>query len=324
MSIEMLHGLSALALDPDALGAQPVVLGGITNGDVQGQPQVTCEATTGSAWPEFVATVAVNPIANFQTYSLATLGAALGLQGLSMYTNNNDGCFFYGVQRQHGGVNKSGSNHMAFRALDGIIYFSKFACDHQGNVVSTVNMIPTSANGTTDPLVMLETQPLPTIAQDNQRFTLGPVTLQYASNTAVVLKQNSNFSLDLGVKAVVQGSDSDLYPSFVYLQFMPVLTFTTSDVRLLKSAGIPLNGAQINYVGSRIYLRKRSSLTSTKFVADDTAEHIEITPREGMAAHENIFSCQQDGDASATVSIKLVGDRTNFPLSWDLTATLPS
>jgi hypothetical protein len=327
MSIEKLHGLSALSLFPDELQAA-VVIGGLTNVDAQSQVQVTCEATTGSAWPEFVATIAANPIANFQSYSLATLGTALGLQGLSMFTNQegqdpNPGCKFFGVQRQHGGVNKSGSYHQCYKAIDGVIYFSKLACDHQGNVLTTINMMPTIPDGKSDPLTLLEDQALPTIAQDNERFTMGPVTLQYANGSPLVLKQNSNFSLDLGVRAVVTGSDSDVFPSHVYLKFMPVLTFTTSDVRLLKSAGIPLTGMPLNYVGSRVYLRKRSGTSSTKFVADDTAEHIEITPREGLAHHDNIFSAQQDGDGSATISIKLVGDRTNFPLTWDLTATLP-
>src|SRR5207253_2108421 len=129
--------------------------------------------TTGSAWAEFVAIHGISPVGTFDTYATQSAGEALGLTGLSLYVDLADqsvspGTKFFLALKKHGGISYGNGSHLAFRCLDGIMYMDKMGVDHQGNVVTSCTWHMTSADGTTNPLTMLEQQNLPTIPRDNE------------------------------------------------------------------------------------------------------------------------------------------------------------
>lgn len=322
------HKLSAISIFPDALQAA-AVLTGITNVNLNPQINTVAEATTGSAWAEFVAIHGIAPVGTFDTYSVASAGTALGLTGLSLYVNGaaqtpSPGTKFFLVKKKHGGISQADGNHLAYKCLDGLMYLDKLSVDHQGNVVSSCTYHMTSGDGTTDPLVMVESLSLPTIPRDNERYTMGPVLVQRGNSTAVELTEKTKFELDFRVKCTSRGSDSDIFNSFVSIdEIMPILRITTLKVDQLKSAGIPLTGKAIDYVTSRIYLRKRSMLTSSAYVASNVSEHIELTPYDGLMVSAQVVQAQGSNDAAAVIEIPLIGSGSTMPLAVDWTATLP-
>lgn len=320
MALTKLHTLSAVSFDTDIQDEAAVVVTGIRSSRVSPSINFQREITTGQAWAHFGSIYGASPMGTFSTIDVARCGAAIGLQGLNLAsTGDSTGVTYFGVKKAKGGVRVSASEHVAFASIQGIAFLRGITAGHQTDAYLDVETLATSDNGTTAPLIETITSDYPTIPNDNERFTLGTLTLGVDSGSMVTFNQKSQVELIFNPTVEAFGSDSDIYPSIANITtFEPMLRITTLDVTLMNAV-ISMSGKVIDASNSFFYLRKRSKSSGTGFVANATAEHIKFTLTDGCAYQMTAFeSTSPAGNAQAIIEVPLIGDSETFPLavSW--------
>ena len=314
MAVPQIHKISAVTFIPDLLTGAPVTVTGIRNSRVTPNLNYVREVTTGQAWAHFGALYSATPMGSFSTLDVARAGAAIGLQGLNLEAASEDGTTFYGVKTEDGAVRVAGSNHVGFNLTKGIAVIRSITADDKGDAQMDVETHVTY-DGTNEPFTEIDDTALPTIPDDTHRYTLGPVALGTESGNMVTLSGKTRVEIDLGVRVVVDGSDSDKYPTHCYIDVVePVLRITTLDVLSFASI-IPLTGKLVDSSHTAIYFRKRSKSTTSGFVANGTAEHIKFVPYDGLAYHTSVMEGSSNGHATAVIEIPLIGTGANFPLA---------
>lgn len=314
MSVPQIHKISAVSISPDALGGDSVIVTGIRNSRVTPNLNYVREVTTGQAWAHFGALYSATPMGSFSTLDIARAGAAIQMQGLNLTAASEDGTTFYGVKTEDGAVRVAGSNHVGFNLTKGIMVIRSITADHQGDAQMDIETHVTY-DGTNEPFTEIDDSPLPTIPDDTHRYTLGQVALGTESGNMITLNGKTRVEIDFGVRVVVDGSDSDKYPTHCYIDFVePTIRITTLDV--LKFASIiPMTGKLVDSSHTAIFFRKRSKSTTSGFVASGTAEHVKFVPYDGLAYHTSIIEGSSNGHATAVIEIPLIGTGADFPIA---------
>ncbi len=301
MAIDRRHGIYGVQVHLDGVGGSTLI-GGITQQEGGINSEITQEPTSGEVTTRFQAINAQNPAASFTTMAIQDALDAIGQNGLAIPLPAAPGIDFFAQKHAEGGTRAAGAVHRRYRFAEGIVIPRSLSVDHQGDASLNYDLIATF-DGTNDPLVESDTITLPTGLTDNERFTIGPVTIE-----SVLLTQIKSFQIDFGINVEVEGGDSDIFPTFVSIKtIQPVLTLTGIDVEWLKSDKIPRSGKCVTHANTKIFLRKRKC---PSFVADNVAEHIKITA-EGLAHVTNAFSGDPVG---ATIVMPMKFDGTNLPM----------
>jgi hypothetical protein len=319
MSLDNIHGLYAVSFQNDGDGSA-TVLDSVARVQLSQSNAFNREQTSGSVYDRFITILAQTHSASLETKRLATWLAEIGLTGLPIV----DGALGeYGLRLyaqkfdESAGGRASGSNHRSYTIANGLLVPSRLSVSHQGDAMLTCNLF-VKYDGTNDPVVVATSVSLPALDGDDERFTLGGVTL--GSKT---FDGKQSLEIDFGVTVREEGADSDIWPTALSIvSIQPTLTLTGVKPEWLTAdtTTLPIEGLACTHANSTIYLRKRAQ-GGTGFVADGTAEHIKFTV-DGLAAIETIFDASPGSPAETSLTLPLEWDGTNAPLTIDTASTI--
>lgn len=305
MSVARLHTLHVIQGHMD--GDTPAtVLGGIVSQAINLGTETRALITSGEVFARFLSIVAQNPGATFATHAIAKALAYVGLNGKRILSTTNPGLNLFAQAKQEGAARTTGSTHRKYNIREGLIIPTSLTVDHQGDVIINYQVLATT-DDTNDPIIETDSVALPTGIVDDERFTIGPITLE-----SVLIPQVKSLNIEFGVQARAEGSDSDKHPTFAVIDsIQPVININGVDAEWLKAANIPRNGLAITHANTSIFLRKRAQ--GGTFVADGTAEHIKFTG-DGIAHVSQSFGASSPNDGEVSITIPLHNDGTNDPL----------
>jgi hypothetical protein len=250
---------------------------GVTQVDDEYESTVRGEALSGEPSPRFQSLVAQLGRASFSSVALKTLldtitttdgglvrkyssmAAAVWASGLRIYWQ----------KWASGGIRAAGSVHIQDKVSAGLVHLRRITCEHQGDAVGEV-AVEAGYDGSADLIARTYNVALPAGGADDQRFTLGPITLGN-----IVFTHFKGLEIDFGFAVDREGSESEVQDRYVTIRTVnPVITLRGIDLGWYAAAKIPTATIAATQANTKIYLRKRAAGGS--FVADGTAEHILI------------------------------------------------
>jgi hypothetical protein len=303
MTISQVHSRYAVQIDVLSPSV-PVNLAGVTNVTIPDEWDVRATKTGGDVYPRHIAAYSHTPRPTFRTVCLQDALDQIGLTGLAL---TYGGINLYAQKFAEGAMAASGSVHRKYNITEGLAYPVRLTCDHRQDAEIEYGIIPTY-DGSNDPIVETDSSALPTAPTDNERFTLGSVTIE-----SIAVAQLTRLEVDFGAMAQGQSTDSDIYETHCMIrEIRPTIRLTGTNIEWLKATAIPRTGLVFTHANTKLYLRKRGTGASA-FVANGTAEHIKITAA-GLAVITNPFDDQGDDPAQVQMELTVAYDGTNAPL----------
>lgn len=312
MSVQSIHGVYAVRLF-DAAEASAIILDGTADQAVNISNSVEMEATAGALHPRFVPLRAQSFRCPITTRRIKDALDAIGVTGRFFLPDTGkpgvEVCFQ--KYSETAGGRAGTSSHIKHTIAAGFIAPMSLQCSHQSDASLAYEIIP-KYDGVNIPVVHNANQTLAALVGDDERFTLGPVSLGGQAIAGV-----SDVNINFGLNFALEGTDSDIWATFISLHsVMPSITISGTDLTQFASK-VPIGGRALTHANTTIFLRKRSE---SGFVADGTSEHISITVA-GQAFVENM---QASVGGRATNAIRLYPkfDGTNTPIVIDTTAAI--
>ena len=274
------------------------VLGGIKSWTDNINSEIINDQMTGVVYPKFTGIRGQKPTVDITTLQIAT---ALGLVPIG--GSNIDplvgGVVCY-LQKAKKGGSREATGHLIQTINDGMLIPVSINADHGGDVEFAFQAA-VGFDGTNEPIIP-GTGALPADT-DNERFALGPVTLE-----SVALAGVMSVRISYGITVVQDSADGDVWPTFVFIDTAnPTVQITCKDASVFAAAGIPLTGKAATHANTVIQFRKRAK--GGAFEADGAFAHIKITTA-GLAHVVNA----NDGDGNVTLQVDCHDDGTNAPL----------
>lgn len=288
-------------------------LGGISAYDLGTGSNVATETSSGFYYPELPTLNAQLPAGSFTTLQIARALGLCGLLGTSI-DGLTTGLKYYLREQAEGATRTAGSAHHRYVMRGGIIFPTTLTVDHQGDATLTYTVMVTY-DGTNVPIVLTKDVALPGTQSDDQRFTLGPVTIE-----SIVFAQMKQLTIDFGINAVSEGADSDIWDTFANIrEARPSITLTGIDPDWFAAAKVPLLGLKVTETNTSIYLRKRA--IGSTYVADGTAQHVKFSGA-GLATIDNMIQITGQDASGLTLNYALNYDGSNAPLVIDTASTI--
>lgn len=237
------------------------------------------DPTDGLVDPQFVGLDMADPRINFTTTKLATVLAAMGIDGRTV-DGEGHSLTFWLQAIQNLGSRKSGSNHVTYTMAKGLVIPTTLTAGDGGLATLGYQAIPISTDGLTHPLTRAASQALSGTPDADEGFVVGFAEI---NGTQIDLVQSAN--VNFGIEVEVKRGDGEPYMTEAYIKFRkPKIELVTEDTDILGT--IPLGGLAITE--AKLFLRKVDEGAGR--VAEATAEHIEFTMTEGMAFVGDIAS----------------------------------
>jgi hypothetical protein len=291
--------------------ANTAIIGGLTASEVQIANEVRGQATSGLAYRQFLSLVTQGHTSSFTTLDLKTALDAIGANGASIGGITGGLKFYFAQEEEEGPGFAAGSVHRLLTMTKGIVHPTRLNCGDVGDADLAYEATAVY-DGSNAPIILDDAAALPTVALDQKRYALGPVTLG-----ALVLTQKVNVSIEFGIKVETRRVDGDSFAiSATISQVQPKIILRGNKVKWfgVSPAGIPLAGQKLLHATTKLYFRKRD--LGGGFVLDATAEHVKITAA-GLAVIDQPGSFTH-GDrrtpGETTLTIETYHDGTNLPL----------
>ena len=300
MSVSTKYGLYAV-------NAGGTVLGGITRQSISTGSVVQGEPTSGTAHKYVQMLMRQQPTASFSTLSLATALGAVG-ESAANIGDMSGGLILYEQKHADGATRASGANHRTVTINKGIIAPQNLSASHADNA-SLGYQAWAVYNGSNDPLVLGESQSLPSLtgAGDSERYGLGTVNVG-----GVSIDQIRGITINFGLQVTTEGADGDYWDTFSSVESVAAsIQLNGINAEWFKSSVIPLIGKAATHANSYIYLRRREN--DGTYVANGTSQHIKFT-FSGLAVMESVFDASGNSAGSTSVNIPLHHDGTYNPL----------
>jgi hypothetical protein len=313
MSVSDLYGIYGVHLNG-------TLLGGVTQVDDEYENSVQDDALSGEAFARFLALVAQKARASFATRQLKRLLDTVRTvdDGIPMPYSNlaatvwGAGLRFYWQKKAAGGSQGSGAVHLQDKVAAGLIAVQRITCEHQGDAAAQCDVLPAS-DGSNELIARTFNVALPGGLLDDQRYSLGPVTLG-----GVAFTEFTSLEIALGFEMKLRGSESEIVDRFAFWdRVRPTILLRGLDLGWYQSAKIPTNGLLCTHANSKVYLRKRAQGAS--FVANGTAEHLSATA-DGTLTVGKIGGAGSGAESEIVAMLKCRFDGTNAPLLFN-TAT---
>lgn len=165
--------------------------------------------------------------------------------------------------------------HQRFRMTKGCFYWQTISAQHQQDAKIDCTILPIY-DGTNPPLQAAGTLALVGTPIGGERFTLGPLKIG-----STMLGGLIEASLSSGVKANEEGSDGDVYLTWVGLDTaQPVLEVTARTIEWWNTYGPVSAGATV----TQFFIKK----SSTGNVANATANHISVSGTAALVVAEQV------------------------------------
>lgn len=317
MAVADIHGIYGVRLYTGDMD-DAVILDGVSNQSLTIDSNISRDATSGFVYPR-------NSFIQGQTFqsSLSTVRinqwlAEIGFTGKAITTDTGKpGIVLYAQKFDASNAGRaSGSNHRSYTIADGFIVPTRLTVDHQGDAELMYDLYIVF-DGTNDPIVVAESQSLPSLVGDDVRFTLGGCTV---ANKA--LSQVRSLEINFNPTVRVESSDSDVYPTFVSVAgWAPSITLRGVKSNWFDDGtnGLDFSGS-CTHANTIIWLRKRAQ-GGANFVANATAEHIKITAA-GIAVVETVQQGATGASVESSVRVETKYDGTNAPIVFTLDSAI--
>ena len=288
-------------------------LGAVSTQDLTFGSQVQNETASGFHFPEFPTLNAQLPTGNFTTMQIARGLGLCGLTGTSI-AGLTTGFKMYLRKQAEGSTAVAGANHHKYTMLRGVVVPTTLTVDHQGDATLTYNITATY-DGSNAPIVLTTSQSLPAAQEDDQRFAIGPISIESQTYDHV-----KSMTIDFGINVVSEGSDSEIWDRFANIrEIKPTVTFTGIDPDWFSAAKTPMLGRSASFANTAWYLRKRA--LGNSFVADGSAVHVKFTGA-GLATIDNVMQVTGQDASGLTLTMSMYYDGTNAPLVIDTASTI--
>lgn len=287
-------------------------IAGIVDQNLRFDHTVRAEGSSGTIYPQHISNVGTRFGGSFSTLHLKSALTAIqtGSPPLALFIRSAGllatGFEFFAQAHADGGSRATGANHRSYTVKKGLIYCDRLSASHQGDALLTCGVLPTW-DGTNDPIAYADGASVPTLVADDQRYTLGPVTV-----AGIVIPQVRSIELNFGIQVSTEGADSELYDRFAsVVQVRPVLVLRGIDVTWWASAIIPTLGILGSAANTKIYLRRRTS--GGGLDSDVTATHIKLVI-PGYSIIGDPFSGRGTDAAETSIMLTARYDGTNAPI----------
>lgn len=295
------------------------VIAGLQNLDTSTYPTVEAESSAGTPYPQFAVITEQKPRIQFATKQSAALLGITGMAGAAIDATNTVQAYYASLGAN--GLPAAGSVHRSYTANRGLLLPRRLTCGLRGHLQVDCEALLYSSDGTTHPLVISDTDALPTLTQNNILHGIGPITLGIAGvGTNFAFDCPQNVSIDFGSGAETVGCGSDLYDKHLQVpRVAPVITLSGLSAATFGTAGVPPVGYQLEHATTKLFFRKRNT-NGIGFVADATTEHVKMTAN-GIAVVTQ-HTGQGTSRAEVTVQITTSWDGTNAPITIDTASAI--
>jgi len=204
---------------------------------------------------------------------------------------------------------KGSASHVKITVNRGLLHWTAInGQTNQDAVIScSLSILDPDSTGVL-PLVIVTNASLPaTPAADDERFSLGPITL--ATKSAGCLQ-----SLGINLNQTVEylRCSSNVFPkSLRSTPIKPTLTLSSQKTNLFSTGEIPYSGLSLAHADTSIYLRKRLN-NQVGFEADASTEHIKLTVAGIARVSSHTSTVSEPGVVSLNIST--IDDGTNAPM----------
>lgn len=257
------------------------------------------EEATGSEYDRmFVADKSIEPVVKFDTSDLTVL-TTVGLAGVLINPGDaTPGMTFFGRYFPTGGLPAatSASDHLELLISDGLLVPLSVRASH--NSVAKLSLQAHAILGTTatyssaTPFVWTTAQAITTGATATANiFTTGPIKVD-----GVLYQGIEDINVNFGIEVVKEGSDGDVYPSFIgIIMRMTSIEFTTADPQLMATFG----DAYALSSSFAAYFRKVAANGTRVPIA--TTTHMKVAGTTGMITPGSVsLTHKKPGTASFT------------------------
>lgn len=262
----------AVVLDADtAQAGTDVYINGVTNVMMNTNLATRVEGGDGLPFMTYASLISGAPVVSFTTSDLKAFLDECGVNGMLVDSGaSGDGIDIYFQRYTQGGTRTGASVSHQTTIGDGILVPRTLNLSHQGRATITAEVVAFSSDGTTSPLAFTETASLPSSYPTvDLVHTLGKVDLN-----STALEGVTDLTYDFGINLLVEGADSNIYPTVVSIQSVtPSITLSSKTIDITST--LTENGLEYATTQVVFYARKRDE--GGVFVADGTAEHIKFT-----------------------------------------------
>lgn len=294
----------------DTADSSATIVGSLTQVSAPIDQEVVKDETAGIAYVDQISVVSQKPRFTFNTFDLPKVIGKLGLTGFAAVEDvGKPGIALYQAQYSNGSL-VSGSNHRRLRFAKSHTRINRLSVSHRQDAQVECESVATY-DGSNDPLIIETSQALPTLPSTPGRWTLN--TLTVGGNS---ISCNIQLDIDFGFSVDAFGCDDDIWDTHFHVnKIMPMITITSLDPTNFSDSKIILEGLVGTQANSTITLKKRTP-HSASYVAEATAEHIEIT-FAGVILATDAHNASGNQKAQSTFQIEVAYDGTNAPLVFD-------
>jgi hypothetical protein len=240
----------------------------------------------GDVVPQFLGGHGAKPQVDFRSPQVKTILDLCGLFGYDTSAGNTDLHYRAGTN-----LSTRAATGLRIRLLRALLHWTQIEAQQNKEAEISCSIIPTF-DGTNAPMTPAGAIAMPALAAlPQQYYTLGPVVLNGTALPGV-----SSWSLDLGVKTLVEAADGESYPSWCGVEsHSPVLTVACRGLAAWYDVGV--GGLPVTSLA--FYLRKKL-LDRAGCEANGSAVHIKFTAAKGM-----VYVEQTGGGADGAVNLTL-------------------
>jgi hypothetical protein len=257
------------------------------------------EEASGSEYDRmFVADKSIEPVVKFDTSDLTVL-TTVGLAGVLINPGmGTPGMTFFGRYFPTGGLPAatSASSHLSLLISDGLLVPISVRASH--NSVAKVSLQAHAVLGSTatyssaTPFVWTPNQAITSGATATANiYTTGPLKID-----GTLYQGIEDINVNFGIEVVKEGSDGDVYPSFIgIIMRMTSIEFTTANPQLMATFG------DAYALSSSFAAYFRQVLADGTRVPIATTTHIKVSGTTGMITPNNAnLAFKRPGTASFT------------------------
>lgn len=259
--------------------------------------QTVMNHAAGQAAPSYVGVMSQSPMISGTTTEIARfLTNCNYLTGMAVVsTGSVTGLDAYISYMPNLGVRGGTSTHIKLGGITKALMIPKqLTANQDAEATLTFDIILITADGVTYPWTFTGSVSLPTAGYADEKFTLGPVTVNGTAVSGV-----RGLTYDFGLKIDAKRDSGNPFPIYVVtLTQNPKLTIKSEDPNNMNVFGP--SGAAQGVTASTFYLRKLSK--GALRTADATAEHIKITMN---ASQGMVIPGALSGSNNSDISIDL-------------------
>jgi hypothetical protein len=250
------------------------------------------ESGSSEADREFVAIRTRNPSMRFQTLDLSFL-TVCGLSGIAISADaSNPGLVAWGRCCSNKAVRDliSAVTNVKLECSDGLLVPVSLGGSHNQAAMLSMALhaiLGSGAQSLVTPFVLTKDVAI-TAGAGALSLVYVPSTIKYTSGAAVIIAGIQDIQIDFGIQVVRSGGDSEVDPTYVYIQSRnPSISFTSVDLE--KYADIGSGGKACTTFGA--YFQKVTA--NGERLAKVTAEHIAITSTSGLLTRGAVSMAHQ-------------------------------